>query len=121
MTQLRTKDGMQRPEPTCYKLGGSQLGTNFELLGQARLFAHYSFLSHLEMRREDEICIHYTFGVIRVTGHHLEAIYSLLKQHSLDFVCLSGANDPCRAEIEVTKIVFEDVEDIALLRAHDRK
>jgi hypothetical protein len=108
MSQLKTKDGTSKPEPTCYKLGGSRLGINFELPNKARLFAHYSFLSHIEMRGEDEIAVHYTFGVVRVIGHHLGAIYSLLKQHNLDFARVSEANDSCRFEIEVTKISFED-------------
>ncbi len=113
MPQLKTRDGMPRPEPTCYKLGGSQLGTNFELADKTRLFAHYSFLSHIEMLGENEITIHYTFGVVRVIGHHLEAIFSLLKDHNLDFVRLSEANDPCCHKIEVTQIVFEDVRFVA--------
>ena len=108
MSQLKTKDGASKPEPTCYKLGGTQLGTNFELPDKTRLFAHYSFLSHVEMRGNEEIVIHYTFGVVRLIGHHLEAIFSLLKQHNLDFARLSEAHDPCRDEIEVTQIVFED-------------
>ena len=111
MSELKTKDGKPKPEPTCYKLGASLLGINFELPGKTQLFAHYSFLSHIEMRREDEVAIHYTFGVVRVIGHHLKAIYLLLKQHQLDFARLSEANDPCRDEIEVTQIVFEDAKD----------
>ena len=59
--------------------------------------------------RDEEIAVHYTFGVVRVIGHHLEAIYSLLKQHNLDFARLSDAHDPCRDEIEVTRIVFENI------------
>jgi hypothetical protein len=97
------------PEPTCYKLGTSLLGINFELSDKTQLFAHYSFLSHIEIRGDEEIAIHYTFGVVRVIGRHLEAIYSLLKQHNLDFVRLSEAHDPCRAEIEVTQIVFNNI------------
>jgi hypothetical protein len=58
---------------------------------------------------DEEIAGHYTFGVVRVIGHHLEAIYSLLKQHNLDFARLSEANDPCRDEVEVTRIVFENI------------
>ena len=110
MTQLKTKDGTTKPEPTCYKLGGTQLGTNFELSDKTRLFAHYSFLSHVEMRGNKEIAIHYTFGVVRLIGHHLEAIFSLLKQHDLDFARPSDLTDSCRAEIEIRKIVFEDAE-----------
>jgi len=113
MPQLKTKDGTPKPEPTCYKFGGSQLGTNFELPDKTQLFAHYSFLSHIEMRGENEIAVYYTFGVVRVFGHSLEAIYSLLKQHNLDFARLSESHDPCRDEIEVTQIVFADVEAVA--------
>jgi hypothetical protein len=110
MPQLKTRDGTPRPEPTCYKLGGSQLGTSFDLSNKTRLFAHYSFLSHIELLAEDEMAVHYTFGVVRVRGRHLEPIFSLLKQHSLDVARLSEANDPCRDEIEVRQIVFEDAE-----------
>ena len=53
-----------------------------------------------------------TFGVVRLIGHHLEAIFSLLKQHNLDFVRLSEAHDTCRGEIEVTQIVFEDSSNL---------
>ena len=59
------------------------------------------------MRGENEIAVHYTFGVVRLRGRHLEAIYSLLKQHSLELARLSDADDPCRNEIEVTQILFE--------------
>jgi len=111
MAQLKRKDGTTEPEPTCYKLGTSLLGINFELPGRTQLFAHYSFLSHIEIRGDTELAVYYTFGVVRMIGRHLEAIYSLLKQHHLDFVRLSEANDPCRNEIEVTQIVFEDAKD----------
>jgi hypothetical protein len=104
---LKLKGSVPIPEPTCYKLGGSRLGINFELSAKTQLFAYYSFLSHLEMRGKEEIAVHYTFGVVRVVGHHLEAIYSLLKEHNLDFARVTEANDPCRDEIEVTKIIFE--------------
>jgi len=106
MPELKTK-GAAKPEPTCYKLGVSLLGISFELPDKTQLFAHYSFLSHIEMHGHEEIGIHYTFGVVRVIGHRLEVIYSLLKQHHLDFARPSEAHDPCRDEIEVSKIVFE--------------
>ena len=111
---LKTKDGTSKPEPTCYKLGGTQLGTNFELPNKTRLFAHYSFLSHVEMRGNEEIVIHYTFGVVRLIGHQLEAIFSLLKQHELDFARPSDLTDPCRAEIEIRKIVFENADSLQM-------
>ena len=59
------------------------------------------------MLGNEEIAIHYTFGVVRVIGHNLEAIYALLKQHHLDFARPSEAHDPCCDEIEVSKIVVE--------------
>ncbi len=111
MPQLKTKDGAINPEPTCYKLGTSLLGINFEMSSKIQLFAHYSFLSHVEIRGDTELAIHYTFGVVRMIGRHLEAIYSLLKQHNLEFARPSEAHDPCRAEIEVTQIVFVDTKD----------
>jgi hypothetical protein len=114
MPQLKTKDGAINPEPTCYKLGTSLLGINFEMAGKTQLFAHYSFLSHVEIRGDEEIAIHYTFGVVRVIGHHLEAIYSLLRQHNLEFARPSEAHDLCRHEIEVTQIVFEDAKTNAI-------
>ena len=107
---LKTRDGTSKPVPSCYKLGGNQLGTNFELQDKTQLFAHYSFLSHVEMRGNEEIAIHYTFGVVRVIGHHLESIYSLLKEHNLDFVRRSEANDPCLEEVEVAHIAFENAK-----------
>ena len=84
------------------------LGINFDLADKTQLFAHYSFLSHLEMRGNEEIAVHYTFGVVRLVGRHLEPIYSLLKQHNLEFARRSDRDDPCREEIEVTRIVFDD-------------
>ncbi len=105
---LKLKGSVPKPEPTCYQLGSSLLGIHFELSDKTQLFAHYSFLSHVEMRGNEEIAVHYTFGVVRVSGHHLEAIYSLLKEHHLDFARCSDADDPCCGEIEVRRIVFED-------------
>jgi len=111
---LKLKGSNPKPEPTCYQSGGSRLGINFELPGKTQLFAHYSFLSHVEMRGNEEIIVHYTFGVVRLTGHHLQAIYSLIKEHNLDFARASEPNDPCRNEIEVRAINFEGTQDEAI-------
>jgi hypothetical protein len=105
---LKLKGSASNHEPTCYKLGTSLLGIDFYLADKTQLYAHYSFLSHLEMRGNEEIAVHYTFGVVRLVGRHLEPVYSLLKQHNLEFARRSDRDDPCREEIEVTKIVFED-------------
>jgi hypothetical protein len=88
MPQLKTRDGTPRPEPTCHKLGGSQLGANFELPDKTQLFC----------------------PLLVLIGHHLETIFSLLKQHNLDFARRSGAHNPCRNEIEITQILFADAE-----------
>jgi hypothetical protein len=102
-------------EITCPKgdFGSTQQFGNFELSDRTRLFAHYSFLSHVEMRGNEGIVIHYTFGLVRMIGQHLETIFSLLKQHNLDFARPSDLTDRCRDEIEVTQIVFEDVKVVA--------
>jgi len=105
---LKLKGSASNHEPTCYKLVTSLLGINFELDDRTQLFAHYSFLSHLEMQGNEEIAVHYTFGVVRLTGNGLEPIYSLLKQHNLEFARRSDANDPCREEVEIIRIVKED-------------
>jgi hypothetical protein len=108
MTQL--KGAFVKPEPTCYKFETGILGINFELSGKSQLFAPYSFLSHVTMKNEIELSLHYTYGVVRVTGHHLEPIYELAKQHYLGMVRASELNDPCRNEIQVNEIVFEDAK-----------
>jgi len=108
MAQL--KGATVKPEPTCYKLETGVLGINFELPGKIELFAHYSFLSHVRMEGVDEISFHYTYGVVRARGHHLRDIYALAKQHYLGVVRLSEPGDPCRNEIEIREIVFEDAE-----------
>jgi hypothetical protein len=53
MTQL--KGASVKPEPTCYKLETGLLGINFELTGKSQLFAHYSFLSHVNLHDQKEI------------------------------------------------------------------
>jgi hypothetical protein len=111
MTQL--KGASVKPEPTCYKLETGILGINFELPGKSQLFAPYSFLSHVQMKNEKEISLHYTYGVVRVVGHHLQYIYELAKKHNLGMVRPSEINDPCRSEIEIREIVFEDASTTA--------
>jgi hypothetical protein len=109
---LKLKGSIPKPEPSCYQPGGSRLGIDFELSDRIQLFAHYSFLSHIEKKAGGEIAIHYTFGVVRIISHRLEAIYSLLKEHNLDFARCSESNDPCRDEIEISKIGFESSQDL---------
>jgi len=110
MAQLKTKDGTPKPEPTCFEWGFSLLGFTFELGGKNELFALHSFLSHIEMKGEEEISFHYTYGMVRVTGHHLKTIYQLVKEQKIGVIRSSDPDDPCRVEIEVSKIVFEDAK-----------
>lgn len=106
---LKTKDGMVRSEPVCFTRDSCAMGITFELKARTALFAPYAFLSHAQRIQQDQIIFHYSFGVVRLIGHHLETIFSLLKQHNLDFARLSEANDRCRDEIEVARIVFENI------------
>jgi hypothetical protein len=110
MTQL--KGAPVKPEPTCYKLETGILGITFELPGKSQLFAPYSFLSHVKMQGEEEISFHYTYGVARARGRHLREIYALAIQHHLGVVRLSEPGDPCRDQIEVMEIVFEEDKTI---------
>jgi hypothetical protein len=114
MAQLKTKDGTPKPEPTCYKWEAPNLGFTFELGGRKQLLALHSFLSHIEMKGEEEISFHYTYGVVRVIGRHLETIYELVKQHHIGVIRPSELNDPCRNEVEVTQIIFEDAQAAAI-------
>jgi hypothetical protein len=114
MSHLKTKDGTSKPEPTCFKWETPTLGFTFELGGKKRLLALHSFLSHIEMKGEEEISFHYTYGVVRVIGRHLENVYHLVKQHHIGVIRPSELNDPCRSEVEVTEIVFEDAKAVAI-------
>lgn len=109
MPQLKTRDGTPKPEPTCYKWDAPTLGFTFELGGKKQLLALHSFLSHIEMKGEEELSFHYTYGVVRVIGRHLEDVFRLVKQHHIGVIRPSEVNDPCRDEVEVTQIVFENI------------
>ena len=74
------------------------------------MFAHHSFLMRIEMKNENEIWFHYTYGVVRVIGRKLELIYSLTISRVLGGVRPTDSDDPCRAEIEVREIVFESMK-----------
>jgi hypothetical protein len=99
-----------KPEPTCYKLETGILGITFELPRQSQFFAPYSFLSHVQMQGEEEISFHYPYGVVHAKGRHLGEIYALAKQHHLGVVRLSEPGDPCRDQIEIREIVFEEAK-----------
>ena len=75
------------------------------------MFALHSFLMRIEMKSENEIWFHYTYGVVRVIGRKLGLIYTLTVSRVLGGVRPTDPDDPCRDEIEVTQIVFEDAKD----------
>jgi hypothetical protein len=75
------------------------------------MFALHSFLMRIEMKSENEIWFHYTYGVVRVIGRKLGLIYSLTVSHVLGGVRPTASDDPCRDEIEVREIVFENAKD----------
>ena len=77
--------------------------------------ALHSFLSYIEMKGEEEISFHYTYGVVRVIGRNLETIHDLVKQHHIGIIRPSDPNDPCRDEVEVTQIIFEDAKATTIL------
>ena len=108
MAQLKRKDGTQKSEPTCYASESAPGGFAFHLKSGIRMFAHHSFLMRIEMRSENEICFYYTYGAVRVIGRKLEMIYNLALPRVLGSVRPTDPDDPCRDEIEVTQIVFED-------------
>lgn len=108
----RLKGTSVKSEPTCYKLETGILGIDFELTGKAQLFAPYSFLSHVKMEDHNEISLHYTYGLVRITGHQLQPIYDLVKKSCLGLVRASELHDPCRGDIEVREIIFEDAKAI---------
>ena len=92
--------------------GATRLGFIFELGANHEIFAAHSFLSRIEMKDENEVVFHYTYGVVRVSGRHLKTIYEQAKQYTIGVVRPSDPDDLCRAEIEVTRIVFEDAKII---------
>jgi hypothetical protein len=113
MSHLKTKESKETaPQPTCFRwdAGAARLGFTFELGGKHEIFAVHSFLSRIEMKGENEIAFHYTYGVVHVIGHHLKDIYQQAKQYTIGVIRPSDLDDPCRAEIEVTRIVFEDAK-----------
>jgi hypothetical protein len=84
------------------------LGFTFEVGKSNEIFLLHSFLSQIELKSENEIAFHYTYGIVRVTGSHLEHLYKMVKQHVIGGIRPSAPDDPCRAEMEVRKIVFEE-------------
>lgn len=113
MPELKTKDPNRTFDlkPTCFGNDAGSTGLSFVLKGGIRMFAPYSFLMRIEMKSENEIWFHYTYGLVRVIGRNLGLIYTLSISHVLGGVRPTAPDDPCRDEIEVTQIVFEDAKD----------
>lgn len=108
MAQLKRKDGTTEPEPTCFQSGDNpRVGFTFEIGEKCEIFAPHSFLSHIEMK-SSEMAFHYTYGVVRVLGHNLDEIFDRIKGQSIGILRRSAADDPCRNEIEIKKIVFKE-------------
>jgi hypothetical protein len=80
---LKRPDGTFEPKPPNYERDSRAVGIDFQLSGKRQLFAPYSFLSHAEMKGEEEIVFHYPFGMVRVKGEHLDFIYSMARSHEL--------------------------------------
>ena len=112
MSRLKRKDGTEEPDPTCYASESASGGFAFHLKGGIRMFAHHSFLMRIEMKNGNEICFYYTYGIVRVIGRKLEMIYNLALPRVLGSVRPTEPDDPCRDEIEVREIVFEDAKHI---------
>jgi hypothetical protein len=113
MPELKTKEPKPKtdPRPTCFANDSGSSGLTFQLKGGIRMFALHSFLMRIEMKSENEIWFHYTYGVVRVIGRKLGLIYTLTVSRVLGGVRPTDPDDPCRDEIEVTQIVFEDAKD----------
>jgi hypothetical protein len=105
---LKRKDGTFEPNPTNYERDSRAAGINFQLSEHRQLFAPYSFLSHAQMTGEEEIAIHYTFGVVRVKGSHLGDIYSMLRSHELGSINCDVRTPYKTDDPRIKEIVFEE-------------
>jgi hypothetical protein len=108
---LKRKDGTLEPNPTNYERDSRAAGINFQLSGQRQLFAPYSFLSHAEMKGEEEIVFHYTFGMVRVKGEHLDFIYSMVRNHELGSINCAKDESAKLEDPRIKEIVFEKSQD----------
>jgi hypothetical protein len=107
---LKRKDGTLEPNPTNHERDSRAAGINFQLSEQRQLFAPYSFLSHAQMTGEEEIAIHYTFGVVRLKGGHLGDIYSMLRGHELGSLNCDVRTPDKPDDARINEIVFEEIE-----------
>jgi hypothetical protein len=111
---LKTKDGTFDSKPANFERDTHPAGINFQLPDQRQLFAPYSFLSHAKMYKEEEIVIHYTFGVVRVKGGHLGKIYSILCNHELAAINCDAERTTNPGETHIRETEFEEIEPISV-------
>jgi hypothetical protein len=108
---LKRKDGTIEPSPTNYERDSHAAGINFRLSDVCQLFAPYSFLSHALLNGEKEIVLHYTFGIVRVKGDHLDYIYSMMRCHELGSINCDLDEDAKLDDPRIREIVFEKSGD----------
>jgi hypothetical protein len=109
---LKRPDGTIESKPTNYERDSRAAGINFLFSGPRHLFAPYSFLSHAQMNGEEEIVFHYSFGMLRVKGDHLNYIYSLVRRHELGSInCDTGTSDK-PDDPHIREIVFEEIDAV---------
>jgi hypothetical protein len=106
---LKRKDGTIESNPTIYERVSRAFGINFELKGKIQLFAPYSFFSHAQMNGDEEIIFHYTFGVVRVKGDHLDFIYSLARSHELASINCTTDDATKPEDPRIKQILFEAI------------
>jgi hypothetical protein len=59
-----------------------------------------------------EIVFHYSFGMLRVKGDHLNYIYSLVRRHELGSInCDTGTSDK-PDDPHIREIVFEEIDAV---------
>lgn len=104
---IKTKDGMVRPEPVCFTLDSSALGITFELRNKTALFATYAFLSHAQLTQDEEIILHYSFGVVTVIGQRLGRIFELLQKHELSAISCDTSKTAQSEEPQIRVIEYQ--------------
>jgi hypothetical protein len=105
---LKRQDGTFESKPTNYERDSHTVGTNFKLSDKTQIFAPHSYLSHARMTGEEEIAIHYPFGVVCVKGAHLNAIFCGIKSHDLAWVSCDNGERAQTNEPRVQNIFFEE-------------
>jgi hypothetical protein len=108
---LKRQDGTFESKPINYERDARASGINFQLSAQCQLFAPYSFLSRAEMQGEEEIILHYPFGMLRVKGEHLDFIYSMVQGHELRSINCATDETAKPEDPRIRQILFEKSSD----------